>query len=603
MKLVAYVALFIVVSGLLVAGSVYVYLVPDSVEAPVPDERTLRNLESGEVVGFVQDEVGTWLGIPFAAPPVGDMRWRATKAFGKWESRLNALEFGAGCPQLGQGEVTGQEDCLFLNVWSGHVVKDEQKKLPVMFWIHGGGNSIGDASTPIYHGDNLSREHDLVVVSIHYRLGPMGWFRHPALADVSSSKEDQSGNFGTLDIIQALKWVRTNIEHFGGDPENVTIFGESAGAFDVMSMMASPLAKGLFAKAISQSGGLNLTTTAQAENYSDAPEPGHRLSSREIVNNMLIKQGLAADRQAAVLIQSEMEPPTLAKALRELTPAELLGLYSGAFGGMLGNPDLFADGHVLPEGVSAVEIFSDVNLYNAVPVILGTNRDETKLFTAFGSSHIDRTFGFPSGFKNIEAYNRDNAYATDSWKIRAVDELATAILSAQGDNVYAYRFDVDDWRDLGLVNLKDLLGAAHALEIPFVFDKFIKPMRVIFPPDMQKEFNTVADHMSAYWAQFAYTGAPGSGRDGDMPVWSSWNDTNPQSPRLMVFDTPSDRGIRMVTDQITRKDLKQRFLADASYASQEEYCQAYKSLFNGQQFDAGEYDRLGENGCATAGSE
>ena len=209
----------------------------------------------------------------------------------------------------------------------------------------------------------------------------------------------------------------------------------------------------------------------------------------------------------------------------------------------------------------------------------------------------------PSGFKNIEAYNRDNAYATDSWKIRAVDELATAILNAQGDNVYAYRFDVDDWHDLGLVNLKDLLGAAHALEIPFVFDKFIKPMRVIFPQAMQEEFNTVADHMSAYWAHFAYTGTPGSGRDGDMPVWSSWNVANPQTPRLMVFDTQSDLGIRMVTDRITGADLKQRFLADASFSSQDEYCQAYQSLFSGEQFDAEEYQRLGKSGCGNVGME
>ena len=444
MKLVAYVVLFIILTGLLIVGSAYIYLVPDSTEAPIADDRTLRNLESGETIGFVQEQVATWLGIPFAAAPVADMRWRAPKAFDKWEGRLDAMEFEASCPQLGRGEVTGSEDCLFLNIWSPNVVKDEQKKHPVMFWIHGGGNSVGDASTPIYHGDNLSRDHDLVVVSIQYRLGPMGWFRHPALRDGSSSKEDQSGNFGTLDIVEALKWVRDNIANFGGDPENVTIFGESAGAFDVLSMMASPLAKGLFAKAISQSGGLNLTTIAEAENYSDAPEPGHRLSSREIVNNMLIKQGLAADRKAAVLIQSEMAQQTLAKALRDLTPAELLGLYGGAFAGMLGNPDLFADGHVLPLGVSVVEIFSDVNLYNAVPVILGTNRDETKLFTAFGSSHVETTFGLPSGFKDLDAYNRDNGYSTDSWKIRAVDELATAILSAQRDNVYAYRFDVDD---------------------------------------------------------------------------------------------------------------------------------------------------------------
>ena len=596
MRLIAYVALFVLLTVLLIAGGAYVYLVPDAEDAPTPDERTLRVLPSGELIGFVRHEVGTWLGIPFAGAPVGDRRWRAPSAFDKWTGRREALEFEAGCPQLGQGGVTGKEDCLFLNVWSPNFDRDKVKNLPVMFWIHGGGNSIGDASTPIYHGDNLSRAYDLVVVSTQYRLGPLGWFRHPALRDATTSPEDQSGNFGTLDIIQALKWVRNNIQHFGGDPDNITIFGESAGAFDVLSMMASPLASGLFDKAISQSGGLNFTSIAAGENYTDDPEPGHRLSSREIVNNMLIQQGLAADRQSAVLIQSEMNKQSLAKALRDLTPGELLSLYSGSFGGMLGNPDIFADGHVLPQNLTAAEIFSDPSRYNPVPVILGTNRDESKLFTAFSSRHVKKSFGLPSGFTDIQAYNRDNRYATDGWKIRAVDELATAML-AQNAGVYAYRFDVDDWHDLGLINLQDLLGAAHALEIPFVFNKFIKPMRVIFPQAMQEEFDTVADHMSAYWAEFAYTGSPGSGRDGKQPTWSTWNIDDPQKPRLMVFDTKSDQGIRMVTDRLTRSDLKQRFLTDTTFPSQSEYCQAYERLFTDNQFNALEYSALGESGC------
>lgn len=599
MKLLAYFLLSLVLAAVLIVGGLYLYLAPESQDPPAADERTLRQLDSGAVVGFVQQDVATWLGIPFAAAPVGDKRWRAPETVDRWEGQREALKFGAACPQLGaQGTAVGQEDCLFLNVWSRGIEVDDDKKRPVMFWIHGGGNSVGDASTPIYHGDNLSRDHDLVVVSTQYRLGPLGWFRHPALRDATATQEDRSGNYGTLDLIHALKWVRDNIEVFGGDPNNVTIFGESAGAFDVLSLMASPLAEGLFHKAISQSGGLNLATVAEAENYSDDNNPGHRLSSREVVNNMLVQQGLAADREAAKSIQSEMQDATLAKALRDLSPAELLGLYSGAFGGMLGNPDIFADGYVLPEGLSATEIFSDTRLYNSVPVILGTNRDETKLFTAFGSEHVNRTFGLPSGFNNLAAYNRDNSYSSDGWKIRAVDELASALLQAQGEHVYAYRFDVDDWRDLGVIDLKDLFGAAHALEIPFVFNKFIKPMRVIFPPDMQSEYDTVADHMGSYWAQFAYTGSPGSGRHNNQPMWSAWSIDDAQAPRLMVFDTAVDQGIRMQSDQMTTADLKRRFLADATYASQSDYCEAYKNLFTGDQFDAAEYGSLGQGGCA-----
>ena len=598
MKLLSYIV-GILIAITLIAGAVgYTYFVPDTRPAAQPDPRTLRSPPSGQLVGFVDEGVATWLGIPFAQAPLGDLRWRAPQTIPASKELREALTFGPSCPQFSQNQVTGSEDCLFLNIWSPEITPTDSSKRPVMLWIHGGGNSVGDASTPIYHGTQLSREHDLVVVSIQYRLGPLGWFRHPALRDGVLNETDISGNFGTLDIIEALQWVQKNISHFGGDPDNVTIFGESAGAFNVLSMMASPLAKGLFAKAISQSGGLDLTTIAEAENYTDATQPGHRLSSREIVNKLLIQQGIAADRKSAKLIQSEMSPATLAKTLRGLTPETLLGLYSGAFAGMLGNPDLFADGFVLPAGTSTPAIFSDQNAYNAVPVILGTNRDETKLFTAFGSKHVEKTLGLPSGFNDLDAFNRDNRYATDGWKIRAVDELADAMLSAQVNSVYAYRFDVDDWHNLGFVNLKNLLGAAHALEIPFVFNQFIKPLRVIFPTSMQTEFDVVAAHMGGYWAQFAHTGTPSRGRSGALPEWTPWTNTEPAAPRLMVFDTLSDQGIRMVSDRLTRAALKRTFLADTSFTTQSEYCTAYKNLFSGPHFDAREYAALGGGeGC------
>ncbi len=597
MKFIIYGAIFFIVVLLVGATSAYIYLAPEAATSQPADDRTKRLLPSGELIGFVQDDVASWLGIPFAEAPVDQLRWRAPKAINPWPGQLQSLSFKPSCPQISQGQVTGDENCLFLNIWSPNIVADAPQKSPVMFWIHGGGNSVGDASTPIYHGDNLSREHNVVVVSIQYRLGPLGWFRHPALTDASSTLADQSGNFGTLDIIEALKWVNNNISQFGGDPTNITIFGESAGAFNVLTMLASPLAKGLFTKAISQSGGLNLSTVAEAENYVDAPDPGDPLSAREIVNRLLIEKKLASDRAAAVNLQSEMQPEALANLLRKLDPAELLGLYGGAFAGMLGNPDLIADGHVLPKGMSSTEIFSDRNNYHAVPIILGTNRDETKLFTAFGSRHVEKTLGFPSGFKNLEAYNRDNKYATLAWKIRAVDELAAAMSAAQSEPVYAYRFDVDDWRSLGFVELKDLFGAAHALEIPFVFNKFIKPMRLIFPDAMQPQFQSLATQMGGYWAQFAHTGEPSTGSSGESPLWSAWQAEESAAPGMMVFDTQSDRGVRMVSEQMTRADLKQAFLSDNTFETQTEYCSAYKNLFSGSGFDSTEYQNLGKQGC------
>jgi para-nitrobenzyl esterase len=506
------------------------------------------------------------------------------------------LDFGDPCPQRAPGGLSGNEDCLFINVWSPQSDKDEAWALPVMFWIHGGGNSVGEAGTSIYDGARLSAEHGIVVVSINYRLGPLGWFRHPALTNETSTQADQSGNYGTLDIIFALRWVQNNVAAFGGDPDNVTIFGESAGGFNVLTMMASSLAKGLFHKAISQSGGLVMTTTETAENYIDDAQPGHRFSSREIVNQLLINESLAETRDEAKQVQDDMESFELSAALHQLSPEELLSLYSDGFAGMLGSPDIFADGYVLPKNMTTNEIFSG-NTYNPVPVILGTNRDECKLFTAFTSDAIDKTFGLPSGFNDLQGYDRDSRYCTDAWKIRAVDDLANAMSRAGNGDVFAYRFDVDDWRNLGFIELEDLLGAAHGLELPFVFGNFPKPFRVIFPGSMQQEFVDVSNQMGSYWAEFAHSGDPGNGRSGSQTRWTRWDNSETAVPRLMVFDTGSDQGIRMVNDRLSTVDLKERLLADSSFEDQADHCTAYRNLFSDEAFIEAEYSNLGRDGC------
>ncbi len=607
-KLAYFIAALALLVVFVVAG-LYLYLAPASRSAPVIAKSTLTQTESGEIIGFVDDGVSTWLGIPYAAPPAGELRWRAPRPPVPWEGTRQALTFGDACPQRAQGNIQGSEDCLFVNVWSpdgrfgeagaGHNREPgRDTALPVMFWIHGGGNSIGESSTSIYSGARLSREHNLVLVSLNYRLGPLGWFRHTALHNETSTPADDSGNYGTLDIMLALQWVQNNIARFGGDPDNVTIFGESAGGFDVLTMMASPLARNLFHRAISQSGGLNLTSVEVAENYSDDANPGHRLSSREIVNQMLIDQGRVTDRDSAKQYQEKMDPFEISAALHKLSPAELIGLYTGSFGGMLGNPDIFADGFVLPSDLKTNEIFSNPDTYNAVPVMLGTNRDEIKLFMAFSSDTIDKTFGLPSGFNDLARYNRDNRYGTDSWKIRGVDDLASAMSQAGNRQVFAYRFDVDDWRNLGFINLKDLFGAAHALEVPFVFGNFPKPLRVIFPDSMKDEFNLVSSQMRAYWAEFAYTGSPGRGRSGQQIEWQPWDNSENATPRLMVFDTESDQKTRMVSDRLATDDLRQRLIADTSYRTQEAHCAAYKNLFRGDAFVEQEYLDLGESGCS-----
>ena len=266
-----------------------------------PDPQALRSVSTGTLVGF-EDRKHThaWLGIPYAAPPVGPLRWRAPRPAAAWAGARSSVRFGAPCPQIGnpisatphstQGQVVGSEDCLTLNVWSrAHAPEDVPRgaqRRPVMVWIHGGGNSIGTSAT--YESvRNLVAKHDVVVVTVNYRLGVLGWFRHPALESDGETPEDRSGNYGTLDLLQALGWVKENISVFGGDPGNVTLFGESAGGMNIYALLVSPLAKGLFHRAIAQSGLPSSYAVSEAQNYRDAPEPGHQLSSRELVNELL----------------------------------------------------------------------------------------------------------------------------------------------------------------------------------------------------------------------------------------------------------------------------------------------------------------------------
>jgi para-nitrobenzyl esterase len=581
-KKVLYVIASIVV---LIIGSaiyLYTYLTPVQVSDNVANTSTARTISTGPVVGFSDQHVDGWLGMPYAQPPVGKLRWRAPLPVNKWSETFNALSFGSACSQSKKGS----EDCLFINVWA----PENSKSLPVMFWIHGGGNSIGEAATSIYDGRRLARENNVVLVSINYRLGPLGWFRHSALRTNDTTMADNSGNYGTLDIILALQWVQENIEQFGGDAQNVTVFGESAGAFDTLSMMASPLATGLFHKAISQSGGLNLNTIASAENYIDDEDPGHALSSQETVNQLLITLGKASDRAGAKTLQLNMQASEISQLLHNASPFELITLYGNGVGGMLGNPDLFADGYVLPKGLSTKEIFSNTKNYNPVPIILGTNRDEVKLFMGFGHPGVNRMGRLPTGINDLAGYNRDSRYGTQGWKITAVDQLADLMTAAQGNEVYAYRFDVDDWRDLGFISFKDLFGAAHAFELPFVFGNFPKPLRVIFPDSNQEKFETVSASIRSYWANFAYTGNPGQGQSNDLIPWNHWDDSDNTVPRIMIIDTDN---IRMEADKLSMAELKQQFLAEDFSNNPEGACDMYTRVFGGEEYSQSEYENMG----------
>lgn len=557
--------------------------------APVADPATVRSTTSGDVVGFIDDHgAHAWMGIPFAAAPVGERRWRAPRPPAAWDGVREALGAGGRCPQkpspLAAGDgadalVAGQEDCLYLNVWA----PPGAQGLPVMVWVHGGGNTIGSGDT--YIGATLAARQQVVVITINYRLGPMGWFAHPALA--TGDPLDDSGNYGTLDIVRALEWTRDNAAAFGGDPGNVTVFGESAGAFDTLAMMASPLASGLFHRAIVQSGGFRPTPMRVAS--SAIEDGGHPYSAVEIVNRLLVADGTVADRAAALALQNDMSAPEVRSYLYGKTPADIYALWEGGGFGMIDAPDSFSDGHVLP-ALGTAEIFGDPGNHNVVPVMLGSNRDEPALFMAQSPEYVCYRFGFLPRLKDEADYLRQVKYGGLAWKARGVDELAELMTAAGNDAVYAYRFDWDELGSRQGYDLSKALGAAHFLEVPFVFGDFDNfPLAYLFRPSAARD--ALSEAMMSYWANFAYTGDPGRGREGNLPNWTAWAENGHTS---IVLDSDADGGIRMTTDKVTREAIVAALATDPEVPDAETRCALYRQTFRWQgAFDPAEYAMLG----------
>jgi len=509
---------------------------PEPDAPPKPAAETLRTTAEGDVIGFVDDKgVQTWRGIPFAAPPVGDLRWRAPRPPAAWKGWRETLNFAAKCPQLTNvfnagegaqaGDLQGSEDCLYLNVYAPPK-STGSSKLPVMVFIHGGGNVWGSASQ--YDPSNLVANENVVVVTVQYRLGPLGWFAHEAIRDSAAAPHDKAANFGTLDLVAALQWVKANIGVFGGDSALVTIFGESAGGQNVATLVASPLARDLFSRAIIQSGLFDSTPLARAENGEAEANAARK----------------AAERAGA----------ETADALRALSLEALFAAYEVNEGGYLTMPLVIEDGVALPEtGLRAA--FAAKGGINAVPIITGVNRDEMKLFQFVDPRLVNRWFGVLHFAKNQKFYDRLAEYQSRLWRIRSVDEPASAMAAAGHLDVYAYRFDWDEGGRFLLTDLKKLLGAAHAIEIPFVFNKF-KLLGRLDPLMFQEKDAAAREELSramgAYWAAFARDGDPGTGGQRELAQWPRWRTGGGTLMRL-------DAGGR---DLLTGADTVDQLIAD-----------------------------------------
>ncbi len=554
-----------------------------------PSDVTARTIAQGDLIGFVEEKGNyAWLGVPYAAKPE---RWRAPHAPEKWSGRKEATQYGPLCPQLNgplgnpkdTGVVGGSEDCLTLSIFSPPLSADDARtaKRPVMFWIHGGGNTIGTGN--VYGiARNLALKHGVIVVNVNYRLGVLGWFHHPALAHVEQSIEDQSGNYGTLDLIQALKWVNENIWAFGGDPNNVTVFGESAGGFNTFSLLASPLARGLFHRAAIQSGSAASLEISQAENYVDDPEtPGVKGSSAEVLVAQLLLDGSVKTRDDAKKAAAAMKPEEIEKYLRSRTPEQLISPFKTGGFGMYSAPALLRDGHVLPKG-ELTPALEDVK----VPVLLGTNLDEFKLFMILNPAYVSRVFGLHA--KDEHAYARDARFVTDVWRAIGVDAPIDALNKA-GVPVFSYRFDWNDEPKSIFADVPFLLGAAHGLEIGFVFDdedSEFDPYGINVKANEAQRVK-LARAMSSYWVEFAKTGNPGRGVEGTLPLWEPTTDAH----RFIVFDTDANHGLRTEQGALTLDGIEESLWKNPDFTSDASLCERAKGAFKDFAGQAGAWTR------------
>jgi para-nitrobenzyl esterase len=460
----------------------------------------------GKVQGYEQGSISIWKGIPFAQPPTGDLRFCAPGPPTPWTGVREATAYSPMAPQLPEmgvdmvGEMGAEqavkmrptsEDCLYLNVWSPAA---DQEKRPVMVYIHGGGFTIGSASDPWYDGASFAANHNIVVVSLNYRLGILGFVY---LKDLAGAESRYTGNCGLLDQIAALRWVRENIAAFGGDPDQVTVMGESAGAMSIGTLLAMPQARGLFQRAILQSGAASNVTT--------------RSEATQVAQALLAKLDLQPS-QLSALAHVPVD------ALLEIQP-EL----EREFDGIRAYSPLI-DGETLPQHPLTMIAQGSAA---GVTILTGTNRDEWRLFTLMsGGAKVDeeqlkRTFG-EQAESALAMYTQARADGSPefAWidimsdKIFRIPMLRLAEAQVrQNAPVWVYRFD---WAS---PVFGGILGAAHAMELPFVFNTLDVGLSRMFTGDSPAR-QPLADLMHATWAAFIRGGDPSIAA---LPPWPRYD--------------------------------------------------------------------------------
>ena len=502
MRRVTSLALIAVLGACLTAGRI-VRTAPTGTEA-------LITIETGGLRGVVTDGVASYLGIPYAAPPVGNLRWRAPQRAARWDDVRAAGQFANDCVQHRQYDQPQSEDCLYLNVWLP--ANATSRRLPVMVWIYGGGLSYGSAAWPWYDGSAFARQ-GTVLVSFNYRLARFGFFAHPAL-----SAEDPSaviGNYGFMDQIAALQWVQRNIAAFGGDPNNVTIFGESAGGRSVNAMLVSRLSKGLFHKAIIESGAGRNALRHLRENRPQA--------------------GVSAEAMGVEFAKSAGLTNATAGALRAISADVVRGPVGTT-------PPGFANAMI--DGRLVLEDFADTykkGTQHQVPLIIGANSAEFGTGAAPQPEAVFRSLADAKG-KALGLYD---GYGTRDPKLIAME--ITSDMGMNNGTRYVARLIAKAGKPLFFYHFGYVTESAratspaarHAAELVYVFDTLgTRTTRSGPPIAISDADRRVARQMNTYWVQFAKTGDPNGG---GLPRWPAYTLQNDAALEFTMSEGPLAR--------------------------------------------------------------